>query len=301
MSKNLLNRYLWIVETIRRHGAITRKELNRLWAESDYGDGHRELPRRTFYNYRLAIEDLLGVKIEHSLSTNEYYIAETPDSRAGNVTDWMLSSVAMSSTLTEARSIADRIFLEDVPSAREFLPRVITAMKELHTLDFKYLPFTRSGSPKAVKLQPYFLKIFKLRWYVTGLNVKEGKIKTYALDRISDLVISDVSFTIPADFDAEAYFADAFGIVFTHGITRKVTLKVESSQARYFRALPLHRSQSEMVGDGGFSYFTYHLRLTPDFVEEILSHGPKVTVVAPPELKAMVVSSLKESLKNYES
>ena len=30
MSKNLFNRYIWIVDTIRRHGSITREELCRL-------------------------------------------------------------------------------------------------------------------------------------------------------------------------------------------------------------------------------------------------------------------------------
>lgn len=30
MSRNLLARYIWIIDTIRRYGAITREKLNEL-------------------------------------------------------------------------------------------------------------------------------------------------------------------------------------------------------------------------------------------------------------------------------
>lgn len=48
-----------------------------------------------------------------------------------------------------------------------------------------------------------------------------------------------------------------------------------------------------------YSIFTYHLRLTPDFVQELLSHGPELTVLAPAELRAMMIDNLKQSLENY--
>lgn len=299
MSKNLFSRYIWIVDTIRRYGSITREELNRLWMQSEFSDGE-PLARRTFYTYRNAIEDLFKISIVCNQSTFEYSIADQGGQHAENVTDWMLNTASMSNTLTDAHSIADRIFLEDVPSARQHLSGIVGAMKSCRVIRFGYSAYWRTGAPKPVTLEPYFLKIFRLRWYITGRNVAEDVIKTYALDRISDLVITADSFTIPSTFDAEAYFRDAFGIVFSHGEPKKVILKVTSRQAKYFRALPLHHSQTEMVGDS-FSIFTYRLRLTPDLVQELLSYGPAVTVVAPAELRAMMVSSLRETMANYEN
>lgn len=299
MSKNLLNRYIWIVDTLRRHNGLTRQQLDELWSRSEFGAETPRLPRRTFFNYRHAIEDVFGISIECNPATFEYYIADD-DGRLGNVTDWMLSSASMSSTLTDARDISDRIFLEDVPSSREYLSYVIAALKELRRLRFDYLPFVRSGTPKAVELEPYFLKIFKLRWYITGRNVREDKIKTYALDRMSGVTVDDTSFELPADFDAEAYFRDSFGIVFSQGKVHKVTIRAEASRAKYMRALPLHHSQQEMV-DNGSSIFTYRLRLTPDLVQELLSYGPQITVLAPPELRAMMKDSLTRSLENYQT
>lgn len=298
MSKNLLSRYIWIIDTIRRHGTLTRDELNALWARSEFSDGE-PLPRRTFYNYRNAIEDIFRISIECNPSTFEYSIAEDSDERAGTVTDWMLNTASMSNTLTDARDIADRVFLEDIPSARQHLSTVIRAMKELRTLKFGYSPYTRSGAPKTVVLEPYFLKIFRLRWYITGRNVKEDTIKTYALDRMSSVNVTTDRFTIPFDFDAESYFRDAFGIVFSQGEPRKVIIRTDPRQAKYFRALPLHHSQTEMVHDN-FSVFTYKLRLTPDLVQELLSYGPRIIVEAPAELRAMMVENLRDALRNYE-
>ncbi len=67
-----------------------------------------------------------------------------------------------------------------------------------------------------------------------------------------------------------------------------------------FRALPLHHSQHEVIHDE-YSLFYYRLRLTPDFLQELLSHGPSIQVVNPPELRAMMVTSLQETLEKYKS
>lgn len=297
MSKNLFSRYIWIIDTIRRHGTITREELNRLWIRSSFSDGE-PLPRRTFYNYRNAIEELFKINIECNTSTFEYSINDGGDAHTESVTDWMLNTASMSNVLTDARDVADRVFLEDVPSSRHYLSPIISAMKEFKALNFNYSPYSRTGTPKGVVLEPYFLKIFKLRWYVTGRNVKEDVIKTYALDRMTDVTLSTETFEIPAGFDAEAYFRDSFGIVFSYGETKKVSIRTDPRQAKYFRALPLHHSQSEMIHDQ-YSIFNYNLRLTPDFVQELLSYGPKVTVLAPPELRAMMISNLNEAIENY--
>ena len=72
MPKDLFSRYVWIVDTIRRHGAITRHQLNEKWKKSQFSDGGQPLTRRTFYNYRNAIAELFQVNIECNPVTYEY-------------------------------------------------------------------------------------------------------------------------------------------------------------------------------------------------------------------------------------
>lgn len=298
MSRNLFSRYIWLIDTIRRHGTLTREELNSLWRKTDFSNGEN-LPRRTFYNYRNAIEELFKISIDCNPATFEYYINDG-DSHGESVTDWMLNAASMSNVLTDARSVSHRIFLEDVPSSRYHLESVLNALKEQKALNFTYSPYTRTNPSYDVVVEPYFLKLFKQRWYMTGRAVKDNTVKTYSLDRMSDVTVDhNSSFEIPEDFDGDEYFSDCYGIVYSRGEAKQVSIRTDSRQAKYFRALPLHTSQKEMVHDD-YSIFTYRLKLTPDFVQELLSYGSKVTVIAPPELRAMMVTSLEDSLKNYK-
>lgn len=297
MARNLLSRYIWLVDTIRRRGSITRRELDEAWKQSIYSDGN-PLPRRTFYNYRAAVEELFNITIGFNPSDNTYHIAEDPSSEG--ITDWLLNSVAMTNMLSDSRDVAGKIFLEEVPSAREHLPSMVSALKEGRTVEMDYQPYTRQNPSRGIVLHPYFLKIFRQRWYVTGLNVADDRVKTYALDRIVSMRVTGDTYTIPDYFDAPAYFRDSFGIIFNRGEVKEVILRVDARQAKYFRALPLHHSQQETVSDG-YSLFSYRLKLSDDFVQEILSHGPSVTVVRPAELRAIVTTSLRATLDNYET
>lgn len=296
MPKDLFSRYVWIVDTIRRHGAITLRRLDEKWRKSRFGN-NSPLTRRTFYNYRNAIEDLFQISIVCNPATYEYSI-ESLGENAKSITDWMLNSAAMNDVLSESREVADRIFLEDVPSARTHLATVIEALKANHTIRFAYHPYTRSKPTEGVVIEPYFLKIFRQRWYITGRNTAEGRIKTYALDRMLGVTIGTEEFEMPAGFSPRDYFNDSFGIVFDEGEAKEIILKAEARKAKYLRALPLHHSQREEVHDG-YSIFRLRLRLTPDFLQELLSHGPSVTVVSPAELRAMVKASLTASLAAY--
>ncbi|MGM9842275.1 MAG: WYL domain-containing protein [Candidatus Limisoma sp.] len=294
MANNLLTKYIWLLETIQRFGRITRGEISELWASSPYGDGQK-MPRRTFYNYREAIEELFGIRIGYNSSTFEYYIES--DTTGTDLGDWLINSMSVNNMLTDAADVSNRIMVEDVPSARQFLPTIIDAMKKSLRIEFHYQPFEVGKSRKKIILEPYFLRLFRQRWYVIGYNNTDHKIKTYSLDRVKIVTILDRPFTMP-DIDVHEFFKDCFGITTSRGNAQHVLLKVEATQAKYLRALPLHSSQQEQICDG-YSIFTYKVHLTYDFQQQIMSMGDKVEVVGPPQLRTMVRTSLENSLAKY--
>ncbi len=296
-GNNLLTRYIWIVDTLRRVGRISRAELSDRWKASPVSDG-RPLARRTFYNYREGIYRLLGVEVKLDASTNEYYV-EHDDSHSESMTNWLLNSAAMSGVLSDSRDISNRIFLEEVPSAREHLGAFIDAIKHSRQVLFTYNPFSRVRPTEGVVIEPYLLKLFRQRWYVAGRQVSEKKIKTYALDRVSDVKILPVNFSMPADFEPEEYFAHSFGIVVDQSAPRHVAIRTDMRQAKYLRALPLHHSQREMLHDN-FSVFYYDIQLTQDFLNELLSMGPRIKVLSPPELRTMLTTALRDTLNLYD-
>lgn len=298
MIQEQLNKYIWIVDTLTRYKRLTRAELDERWKRSPFSERGEGLPRRTFYNYRQAIEEIFGLEIQYDPSTFEFYIEQPRDGAGQSIVDWLLNSASTNNLLSDSRQIADRIFLEDVPSAREHLGMVMEAVKGNQLLQFDYAPYTRVNPSPDVTIEPYFLNLSKNRWYATGRNVTDSKVKTYALDRMLNVRILSTTFVMPEEFDPAEYSRHAFGVIFSQGQVHDVVLKADTRRSKYLRTLPLHHTQREELHDN-YSLFYYRLRLTPDLLAELLSMGPSITVVSPPELKAMIVDELKRSLDNY--
>ncbi len=115
---------------------------------------------------------------------------------------------------------------------------------------------------------------------------------------MSEVTLVNSTFSVPEDFNAEEYISHSYGIIFDEGNVKNVAIRTDSRQAKYLRSVPLHHSQTEILHDA-YSIFYYKIKITPDFVQELLSYGPKITVINPPELRAMIITSLQESLNNY--
>ena len=298
MARNLVNRYVWLVDTISRYGRITLKDLNKAWLRSEISEG-KPLARRTFFHYRDGVEEMFDMNIQCDKSTFEYYIDTSGEEHNARLQSWLVDSVSISGMLSGAHDISGRIMLENVPSARQYLPVVIDALKQNRRISFSYKSYTRSRPTDGIVLEPYFVKIFKQLWYVIGLNVKDKQVKTYSLDRMSQLNLLQDTFVMPEDVNPSEFFKDCFGIITNQNRPKRIVLRVEPTQAKYFRALPLHSSQQEEVHDE-YSVFTYQMRITYDLKEELMSHGASIEVLEPQELKLLIRNELEQALKNYE-
>lgn len=296
MNKNLITRYVWLVDTINTHGKLTRSEINRLWMLTEESGGN-PLPERTFHHYRRAVEEIF--KIEIACNRNGQYYIEKGD-EAGGIADWLLDSFAVNNILAEAPDMADRIEVEEVPSAREFLAPVINSLRQQIPITFDYAGFNRSITEKAIEFHPYFLKRYKQRWYMIGKRVKSGDLRTYALDRVKAVKPAGGRFTLPEGLSLKELFGNLLGVTSSKAEERNVRLRTTRTQAKYLRALPLHRSQKEELTADDFSIFSYKLKLNYELVHEIMSMGDGVKILEPKELQLMVADELRRALAQYE-
>lgn len=296
MPRDLISRYIWIVDTLTRYERLTRRQFNKLWRRSSLSDG-ADLPERTFFHYRRAIEENFHIDIACD-SQGRYYIDRDGSRQGKALTNWMLDSYAVNNAIKGSETPMDRVEIEDVPSAREFLPVVLDAIKENHKLSFTYAGFNRSRAEHGIRFLPYFLKRYKQRWYMAGVREKSGDIRTYALDRVKEMTVVDEKFVKDPEVTLEDLFGNVLGVTSSKADVRTVRLESTATQAKYFRALPLHHSQEEEVHDR-YSIFTYRLKLNYELVHEVMALGEAVKVLDPPELKAMVVTELENALKRY--
>lgn len=299
MTRNLIERYIWLVDTLRQRGRLTRKQLNEIWRMSRFSRDGGDMCRRTLYNYKNAIAQLFDIYIECDTKTFEYYIDTTRGS-SSKFTDWLLNSSAVSEALAAAGDISERIMLEDVPSARGCLPVVMATLKASTQLKFDYHPYTRSRPNTGVIIEPYLARIFKQRWYVIGLNVRDNKLKTYALDRMSNVTDTGRNFERPDDFTAEDYFRNSFGIIVNESEPRDIVIRTDHYNAKYLAALPLHPSQHQTVHDH-YCLFRYRMQITDDLVEQILSQGSRIIVEQPRELRMRIRQELAKTVAAYDT
>ena len=243
MAQNLISKYIWIIDTLARNKRLSKEQLNSLWMRSEISSGD-PLPERTFYHYRRSIEEIFNIEIKCD-KTGQYYIEESNSLRSHALTNWLLDSMAVSTAINENQPGLERIEIEDVPSAREFLPLVLEAIKDSVKLCFTYAGFSRSRAETKIIFQPYFLKRYKQRWYMIGLKEKGNSIRTYALDRVREMQLVRESFEKPGSITLEELFGNIVGVTTSKAPVRIVKLKTTPTQAKYFRALPLHSSQSE--------------------------------------------------------
>ena len=300
MSKNLVNKYVWLVDTIHKSGRISLNELNEKW-RNDNLDGSFEIPERRFHKWRNAVEELFGVVIDCDRKGGyHYYIANTEVLKGGGIRNWLLDSLSVSNLVLGHKKLHNRILTEEIPSGREHLPDILEAMSSDAVLSITYQSF-RHAEPSTFEVEPYCVKMFKQRWYLLAHSIADDTMRIYALDRIHDTDITERTFRLPDDFDPAGYFEDFYGVTADMSIKKEtVRLKVSKQQANYLRSLPFHHTQKEVERTEDYSIFEMCLRPAFDFSVELLSHGADLEVLSPKWLRDIMRSQSKEMWETYK-
>ena len=108
-------------------------------------------------------------------------------------------------------------------------------------------------------------------------------------------------YKIPKGLEISDVLGNIVGVTSSKADERTVRLKATRTQAKYFRALPLHRSQEEELIDTEYSIFRYKLKLNYELVHELMSLGDGVKVLEPKELQIMVTNELRKALDQYDN
>lgn len=297
MAKSYFNRYVWLIDTIQRHGHLTRQELSRLWEDSPLNETGEELYERTFHNHRQAILDIFGIEIKFEKSLG-YYLNDSDIGTEG-IRQWLLESIQVNNIVNETADMRDRILFENIPSSGKWLTTLVKALRDHKCVQLTHQGFNRA-EPATFTVHPYCLKLFKQRWYL--LSLSEGKDVPYlhALDRILNVEILKKSSKVPASFNADAFFGDYYGIIVGSDKPKSIIkLRVEADQVKYFDSLSLHFTQEKIEENETYSVYRYFLIPTYDFRQEILSRGRKVTVLEPLWFRDEVKDEIEAMAKNY--
>lgn len=299
---NQLPKYTWLIETIRRAGKISHKDLSDKWQRHKDLSDCRPLHRATFNRWRDAIYDQFGIIIECQKTGGYlYYIANPEDIDEDKLKKWMLDSFAVGNIIGENLSLKGRILVEEIPSGRDHLTTLLEAMKDNQVVNITYRPFKKTQG-FTFPIEPYCVKLFENRWYVLAHNIRYGDIRLYGLDRMESIEVTEETFKIPEGFDAVEFFSGSYGIVVGTGEKpERIVLRANKNHKYYLNSLPLHHSQRMIEDCGEYADFELYLAPTYDFVMKLLQVGSMIEVMEPTHLRKTMKGWIRDMYDLYKN
>jgi predicted DNA-binding transcriptional regulator YafY len=305
MSKRgYISRYLLILKKLK-NTPYSNYEVLRQYVESKIEvlrlmDETLEVgfSKRTFQRDMVEIRKTIGVHIEYSRSNKGYFITH---SNMENLNfQRMLETFDVFNSLRLAHSLSEYIHLEKQrPQGTDNLYDIVYAIKNKQQVQFLYQKFwehkitTRTAAP-------YALKEFKNRWYVLAKDEKDEKIKSFALDRISDLEITTSHYSPPTSFNVEESYRYCFGIISpADEAPQEIILSFNPIQGKYIKTLPLHETQQVITDNEKEVLIKLYLHITHDLLMELLSFGCNMKVIHPPSLATELMEAHQAAYEQY--
>ena len=145
-----------------------------------------------------------------------------------------------------------------------------------------------SGAGQARVVQPLHLACIEQQWYLFGFDLhREGKVRTFALTRMSRLQRTGRHFERAERFSLDEHLASSFG-VFSSSRAEQVVLRFDELGGQLVRERTWHATQRiEPLPDGDLR-LVLEVGLGPEIERWILGWGEHVEVLAPASLRAAI-------------
>jgi len=298
MSKReAVARYNLIIKKLRKHPATFTEIADYLARESEIQEYDFNISIRTFQRDRKDIFSIYNIDIQYDFARKVYYIdlEEQPD-----LNERILEAFDTFNALNLTDRLSQHIHFEKrKPQGTENLHGLLHAIKNRVEIRFVHQKYWEDESTNR-HVEPYALKEFKNRWYLLAKDLKDGQIKSFGLDRLTELKILTKSFEFPGDFDVNEHYKYCFGIISPNSERPEdVILSFNAFQGKYIKSLPLHESQEVLIDNEEELRIRLKLFLTHDFFMELLSYGTNLEVLQPESLRYELKATCEQIAKTY--
>jgi len=185
---------------------------------------------------------------------------------------------------------------KDYQRYREMIAQVNQAAMENRCIEIAYQSL-REDTASIRKVEPYKIWFYEGTIYIIGLCHLRNEIRTFVLDRIHVLKITDETFQTPKNFDFQKYIQHGFKVM--HDELFTVRILISPSWARYIGEKIWHESQMIQKQLDGAIEIMFRVAGLDEIKQWVLGLGPEAYVVEPEELRWMIQSDLKRSLDQY--
>lgn len=305
MSKRgYISRYLLILKKLKVKPYSTYEELQ-AYIENQFDylqmqDDNLQIgfSKRTLQRDIKEIRNVFGIDIEYSKSQKGYFISQNENENMNF--QRMMEAFDMFNSLNLAQDLTPFIHLEKRrPQGTDNLYGLLHAIKNRLQIKFTYQKFWEEELSQRL-VEPYALKEFKNRWYVMAKDSKDNNIKSFALDRLTNLEITSQSYQYPDNYSIEQSYRYCFGIISPNDDEpQDIILSFDPFQGKYIKTLPLHDTQQVLVDNDVEMKIKLKLCLTHDLVMELLSFGDNMKVIEPKSLADQIKQAHEKAYRQY--
>jgi predicted DNA-binding transcriptional regulator YafY len=208
-----------------------------------------------------------------------------------------LERVLPNSLRDSIRTVKDVVAIEPGPwvvsTSVEFLIRAASAIRSGRRVRFGYQ--SHDGAVSRRQIEPYAVMHTDGRWYLIGYCLSRRAMRTFRLDRVTDLEVGTSGFKRPTGFDAISYMREHMPFVQSeYQIDVWIDMPIEQVQQSI---VPWRVSMEEQ--DGGTRLRCGRDRLET-FAAMLLTTGRRVVVHSPEEMRKTFRELARQALRAAE-
>jgi len=254
--------------------------------------------KRTLQRDIKEIRTVFGIDIEYSKSQRGYFINQNENENMNF--QRMMEAFDLFNSLNLAQDLSPFIHLEKRrPQGTDNLYGLLHSIKNRLQIKFAYQKFWEEELSQRM-VEPYGLKEFRNRWYIIAKDCKDNNIKSFALDRLTNLEITNRTYHYPNHYQVEQSYRYCFGIISPNDEEpHEIILSFDPFQGKYIKTLPLHESQQILVDSDEEMKIKLKLCLTHDLIMELLSFGDNMKVIEPKSLADQIKQAHEKAYRQY--
>lgn len=281
---------------------------------------HFQVPDKHIFTY---IQQLNQAGIPVDLAPNGYSIPKPHAQKTEPLTSQEIVLLSIGLKLLRDKGVADwqqcetifqkllpneveRKLLETIseslrtepPVRSSYKPRVMGTLYEAITkqrrIKMKYHS-VNSGEVFWRELSPYTLVHRRESWYVAGYCHLREEVRTFKVDRIQDLKLSDQPFYQEPDFHPDDYLAYQWSIF--NGQENLVVARFYKEVGDYIREKQL--TQGRIWPEKGYVYLQTVVASLEEFSWWIMQYGEHAEVLQPEELRRMLAKRTAKMAEIY--
>jgi predicted DNA-binding transcriptional regulator YafY len=298
-TQGTIRRYYLIFEKVNTPYFPSLEQIKNHLNEAGFKIGLRTLQRDIEH-----LRDEFGIELLYNTEKRGYYITQKNSINIDSFLHLLeLESAAglLTGCLKESKESLRYMSFSSEGSLKgmEHLKDLLYAIRNHRKISFTYKKFD-GDTEKTFILKPYLLKEYLNRWYVIGNLLEYKEFTIFSIDRITNLKVLTTTFIPDTKIKIKERFENIIGITYQDAKAETIVLKFSALQAKYEKALPLHKSQTLLNEDQNFSRFSYTLIPNYELIQKILWLGEGVEVEEPKYLRKEIKSLLKNIARKYK-